>query len=71
MPGCNWQLGLGPLALDWKKLHRLAGPTPLGVSAATGKSRNADAKVGGQKLADAKTGGLRSGDQRGQVRSPN
>ncbi len=86
MPGCNWQLGLRPLALDWKKLYRLAGPTPLGVSASIGSLRDADAKAGGQRPAnvevrglrtggqrpaDAEAGGLRLGGQRGQVRSPN
>ncbi len=60
--------------LDWKKLHRLIGPTPLGVSAPTGRSRDVDTEVGGQrtvdteaegqKLTDAKAEGQRSEGQR-------
>ncbi len=66
MPGCNWQIGLGLLALDWKKLHCLAGPTLLGVTAPTGRPRDADVEARGQRPADAEVEGQRSEGQRSE-----
>ncbi len=65
MPGCcgNSQV------LDRshsKKLHRLTGPTPLGVSAPTGMPRDVDAKAEGQRPADAGAVGQRSESQRSE-----
>ncbi len=51
--------------LDWEKLHRLVGPTPLGVSALTRRPRDADAEARVQKLADVEVEGQRSEGQRG------
>ncbi len=45
-----------------RKLHRLAGPAHLGVSAPTERPRDAEAEVEGSRPADA--GGQRSESQR-------
>ncbi len=49
--------------LNWKKLYCLAGPTPLGVSALTGRSRDEVTEARGQRPADAEAEGQRSEGQ--------
>ncbi len=54
-----------------RKLHCLARPAHLGVSAPAKRPRDAEVEAGGRRPADAETEGQRSGGQRDQVRSPN
>ncbi len=52
---------------DWKKLYRLAGPTPLGVLALTGRLRDANVEAGGQRPADTEAGDQRPADAEAEV----